>query len=203
MRATSGAASGLKRRDSERLLWEPSRSSNSFRADSTLLGVIRRLRPATRPHRRAAARPARVRSANSSRSICAREAMTWKTNRPDGVVVPMPSVRLRPDGFLETYRSRTIPRNPFREEISKMKKPGFGVAMAGSRAPSRKPSFARRPRHGSLEETAMPIGFLSDAERARALRWFFSGAIGTPERANGRAVEPASEFRRCVSHETR
>jgi hypothetical protein len=53
------------------------------------------LRPPTRPRRRAASSPARVRSASSSRSICASDAMTWKKNRPAGFVVSMPSVRLR------------------------------------------------------------------------------------------------------------
>src|SRR5262249_57349495 len=44
-------------------------------------GVISRLRPPTRP-RRAAANPARVGSASSSRSICASDAMMWKKKRP-------------------------------------------------------------------------------------------------------------------------
>lgn len=57
--------------------------------------VITRRRPPTLPYSLAAAKPARVRSTISSRSISARALMTWKKNRPAGVLVSMLSVRLR------------------------------------------------------------------------------------------------------------
>lgn len=66
----------------------------SFLADSTLLSVITLLRPPTLPRRLAAFKPARVRSLTSSRSICARLAMTWKKKRPAGLPVSIWSVRL-------------------------------------------------------------------------------------------------------------
>ncbi len=50
---------------------------------------------ATRPCSLAAAKPARVRSTISSRSISARALITWKKKRPAGVLVSMLSVRLR------------------------------------------------------------------------------------------------------------
>src|SRR4029077_11097401 len=72
-----------------------------------------------------------------------------------------------PFGFLETHPSRTIPRNPFRGWFSRIEEPGSGVAVALSSGPSRKPSFARTPGGRPPEETPVPTGFLSDAERAR------------------------------------
>src|SRR5271166_4729207 len=51
-----------------------------------------------------------------------------------------------PSGFLETHRSRTIPRNPFREEFSRIEKPGFRVAVTISSGSSRKSSFLKQPR---------------------------------------------------------
>jgi hypothetical protein len=63
-------------------------------ADSIFPVVILRGRPPIRPSFLAAPSPARVRSTISSRSICARLAMTWKKNRPAGVLVSIPSVRL-------------------------------------------------------------------------------------------------------------
>ena len=64
-------------------------------ADSIFPVVILRGRPPIRPSFLAAPSPARVRSTISSRSICARLAMTWKKNRPAGVLVSIPSVRAR------------------------------------------------------------------------------------------------------------
>src|SRR5262249_46317244 len=51
-----------------------------------------------------------------------------------------------PCGFLETHRSRTIPRNPFREGDSRVEKTGFGVAVAASPVASPNPSFTRMGR---------------------------------------------------------
>src|SRR5258708_29241768 len=50
--------------------------ANSFLAALTLLSVIRRFRPPTRPRHRADSSPARVRSMINSRSIWARLAIT-------------------------------------------------------------------------------------------------------------------------------
>lgn len=66
-----------------------------LRHRSTTSVVITRRRPPTLPCSLAAAKPARVRSTISSRSISARALMTWKKKRPAGVLVSMLSVRLR------------------------------------------------------------------------------------------------------------
>ncbi len=72
--------------------------------------------PPTRPRRRAAARPSRVRSAIRSRSNCAIEAKTWNTSRPAGVVVSMSSARDRKPAPAAWMRA-TIPRRSWRERL--------------------------------------------------------------------------------------
>ncbi len=69
--------------------------SRNWRALESLAGVMVAGRPPTRPRARAAATPARERSMIISLSNWASAEKTWKTRRPPGVVVSIPSWRER------------------------------------------------------------------------------------------------------------
>ena len=92
MRALCDTASGPRRRGSGP---RPGATSRPSRACGPIPLSPALSAACGRPYGHAtAARPVRVRSASSSRSICASDAMTWKKKRPAGVV-SIPSVGLR------------------------------------------------------------------------------------------------------------
>src|SRR5262249_9886009 len=71
-----------------------------------------------------------------------------------------------PFSFLETHPSRTIPRNPFREDFSRIETPGFGVAVAASPRASRRPSFTRGfTKQKSAESSLFFSPLLSEAQQ--------------------------------------
>jgi hypothetical protein len=159
------------------------------RAVPSLADVIRAGLPPTLPLARAAATPARERSIMTSRSNCASAEKTWKTRRPPGVVVSIPSCNERKP----TPRSPSSPTTSIRCRTERPRRSKRQTTMV---SPGRKWSNSwtssgrsvRDPEAVSDHTRWQPAAF--KASSCKSSRWSPVDTLAYPSRSPTRPTVP-------------